>query len=135
MKLSKEEVKQVYEQVINRQSYMLTTVGSIAGFSVGLGLFILFAIAGATFAITLFVPAFFVGFGAKFLGNPFEFKYRIIPGVIGMLIYAIGVYFVFTTNPLYLALAPINFVIAYYFSKSKLTKTEENAAWQISMAK
>lgn len=135
MKLSKEEVKQVYQEVINRQSYMLTTVGSIAGFSVGLGLFVLFAVVGATFTITLFVPAFFVGFGAKFLGNPFEFKYRLIPGIVGMFIYAIGVYFVFTTDSLYLALAPINFAIAYYFSKSKLTKTEENAAWQTNMAK
>lgn len=133
MKLSKEEVKEIHQKILARQSYKMTFIGSLAGFSVGLGLFILFAFAGATFAVTLFIPAFFVGFGAKFLGNPFEIKYRIIPGVFGMLIYVIGIYFVFTTNEIYLALTPVNFLIAYYFSKTKLTKVEVSAAWQANL--
>lgn len=105
----------------------MTFIGALAGFSAGLGLFILFALAGATFVVTLFIPAFFVGFGAKFLGKPFEIKYKIIPGVLGMLIYVIGIYFVFTANEIYLALTPVNFIIAYYFSKATLTRAEVRA--------
>ena len=133
MKLSKEEVEEIYQQILARQSYTMTFIGALAGFSAGLGLFILFALAGATFVVTLFIPAFFVGFGAKFLGKPFEIKYKIIPGVLGMLIYVIGIYFVFTANEIYLALTPVNFIIAYYFSKATLTKAEVRAVWQANL--
>lgn len=130
MKLSKEEADIIYRAVIAQQSLLLTIIGSIAGFSVGLGLFILFALIGATFAVTLFIPSIFVGFGAKFLGKPLEFKYRVIPGIFGMLIYAVGIYFVFVPSFLYLALTPVNFLIAYYFSKVKLNKEQISAVWQ-----
>ena len=130
MKLSKDEAKQILAELIERQSFLLTTVGSLAGLSVGFGVFILFSLLGGIPIVALFVPAFLVGFGAKFIGNPFEFKYRVIPGTIGMLSYSVGLYFIFTTDLIFLALTPINFLIAYYFSKTQLSKVEKIAIWQ-----
>lgn len=130
MKLIKEEAKRIRAEIISRQSFLLTTVGSLAGLSVGFGVFIIFALLGGIPIVTLFFPAFTVGFGAKFIGKPFEFKYRVIPGIFGMLTFVIGLYFIFTTDLLFLALTPINFLVSYYFSKTQLSKLEESAVWQ-----
>ena len=137
MKLSKEEAKSIYDELIERQSFMLTVIASVAGVLIGLGLFILVALLGANYTssyylpvFVLFLPALITVLITKFVGKPLELTYRVIPAVMSVLTYVLGVSIIFLLNPLFLFLAPISFAVAYYFSKAPLTAQQTAALWQ-----
>jgi len=108
----------------------LTLLGSFVGALIGLGLFYLLTIVGWARVATLLLPAVFVGLGACYIGKPYQARYRIIPSVAGVAVYTICVNFLFAFEPLFVILAPLNFVITYHFSKVRMDKREVKSVWQ-----
>ena len=88
-KFTKEEIEQAGKDLVSNQSMIKTTLGALLGFLCGGAIYFIFALIGATFILFLFIPPFFVGLLAGAMGRPYEFKYKLIVFIVGMVTYLV----------------------------------------------
>ena len=89
-KFTKEQIEEAYVSLVSNQSMAYTLIGSSLGLLAGVVIYFLFALAGATFTILLFLPPIIVGLLGGFMGKPYEPKYKSITFIFGLATYFIG---------------------------------------------
>jgi len=129
-RFEKEEIIEAYNELVKSQSVKKAIVGALLGSLPALLLYVIFLFMGGILLWFIFIPSALVGFFAADFGKTFEFKYRLIPGFIAMVVHALGILVLFPIHVFFLVTLPLIFGVAVFFSKRKLDNLQETALWQ-----
>ena len=128
-RFSDEEIRAAYDQLVREQSPVSAVIGAVIGAMPASAILFVFVSMGGTFLWLLFLPAAIVGYTAGYTGRVYEFKYRVIPGIIAAIIHALGLLVLFQNHMFYLVTLPLSFGVAVYLCKRKLDTLQEAAIW------
>ena len=132
MKSEKEKDVAIYQKLIADQNRFGAIFGAFLGSLVIVILILLDYFAGRVPIIAFLSHGFFVGFFARFYGNPFERKYQLISAAIAAATY-LPVCFLKFSNPITLMLILPIAIIAAFTTKRKLTDKEKKALFMIEV--
>lgn len=131
-KFTKEEIEKAGNDLVFNQSLIKIISGALLGLLIGVIIYLGFAMVGATFTLLLFAPPFIVGFLAGVMGKPYDFKYKLIICIFGMVTYFIGLYFIFIAhNSLLILFTPIAGFISVYCSSLHISEVQKRAIWKM----
>ena len=126
MKLSKEELKNIYDEVNSRANPTKALFGALIGVIPAACIYILYGFADRIYIVLMVIPPIVIGISARYFGQCYSIKHRIPAGIVGAILYVVAC-LVLLQHQGVSVLAPVAFAVTFTFAKVKLNKNEARA--------
>lgn len=129
-KYSNEELMAALDELDSKQNVSGVIIGSLFGVIPAGIIFYVFALMGGIVAWFIFIPSAIVGLQAAYLGRAYQFKYRLIPAFVALVLHLGVTAIIFNFHPVMLLTAPLSFGMAMITGKRKLEYVHHTALFE-----